>query len=197
MPAAAAPAAPVDWPSSTAQVEPPAAPPAEQVPIEPTMPAAEAPWTPEPPAFEAAAAVPAEAPPEPPPFVPPEPEPPIEPAKPIGAGWSIVGQGGEEISADQIGAEPARGTAKEEKKGKKGKGRKEEKEEEPAPVGAASGAAWDVVPHARARHEEINLANVPDGPKESVGMTLLSYAGLVGALVVVLLGVLLMVATSR
>ena len=205
MPAAAAPAAPVDWPSSTAPVEPPPAAPDEQVPIEPAMPAAEAPWEPAPlpeqPVFEPAAAVPAEAPPEPPPFVPPEPEPPVEPAKPVGAGWSIVGQGGEEISADEIGAEPARGTVKEEKKGKKGKRAKDEDkdrvEEEKVPVGAASGAAWDVVPHTRGRHEELNLASLADAPKESVGMTLLSYAGLVGALVVVLLGVLLMVATSR
>src|SRR5438067_11962349 len=182
-PAAAAPAAPVDWPSSTAPVEPPPAAPDEQVPIEPTMPAAEAPWEPAPlpeqPVFEPAAAVPAEAPPEPPPFVPPEPEPPVEPAKPVGAGWSIVGQGGEEISADEIGAEPARGTVKEEKKGKKGKRAKDEDkdrvEEEKVPVGAASGAAWDVVPHTRGRHEELNLASLADAPKESVGMTLLSY----------------------
>jgi len=53
------------------------------------------------------------------------------------------------------------------------------------------------VPHARGRHEELNLGNLDEPPKETIGMTLLSYAGLVGALVVVLLGVLLMVATTR
>ena len=108
-----------------------------------------------------------------------------EPAQPA---WSIVGQGGEEISADALGA----GTLRAEPR----KGDRKGEQKEAAGSDAKKGA-WDVVPHARGRHEELNLGNLDEGPKETVGMTLLSYAGLVGALVVVLLGVLLMVATTR
>jgi len=198
MPAAAAPAAPADWPSSTAQVEPPPAalPAEEQVPVEPAMPAAEAPW-----AAEPLPAEPFEAPPaETPAFEPaadsaaPEAVEPVaaEPAQPA---WSIVGEGGEEISADALGAgtlraEPKKGDQKGDQKGDKKGEQKEAKPDEKR-------GAWDVVPHARGRHEELNLGNLDEPPKETIGMTLLSYAGLVGALVVVLLGVLLMVATTR
>jgi hypothetical protein len=200
MPAAAAPAAPADWPSSTAQVEPPPAEPGgEQVPVEPTMPVADAPWAAapnptetyeappaEPPAFEPAAASATPAAPEPPAYVEPEPVA-AEPAK----AWSIVGEGGEEISADAIGTGPARA---EPKKGDK-KGQKED--QLPGDKKEEQRAAWDVVPHTRGKHEDLNLGNLEEAPKETMGMTLLSYAGLVGALVVVLLGVLLMVATTR
>jgi len=192
MPAAAAPAAPTDWPSSNAQVEPPAeAPPAEgQIPVEPTMPAAEAPWAAEPNPAETFEAPPAE--PEAPAFEPaatsaaPEAVEPVA-AEPATPAWSIVGQGGEEISADALGA----GTMRAEPKKRDQKDQPKE-----APSDAKKGA-WDVVPHARGRHEELNLGNLDEAPKETMGMTLLSYAGLVGALVVVLLGVLLMVATTR
>jgi hypothetical protein len=190
MPVAAAPAAPTDWPSSTAQVEPPLqAPPGdEQVPVEPTMPAAEAPWAAEPNPAETFEAPPAEAPA----FEPAAASAALEAAEPVAAepgkpAWSIVGQGGEEISADALGA----GTLRAEPK--KGEQKGEQKEAKPDD----KRAAWDVVPHVRGRHEDLNLGNLDEPPKETIGMTLLSYAGLVGALVVVLLGVLLMVATTR
>lgn len=198
MPAAAAAAAPVDWPSSSAQVEAPmAAPGEEQVPVEPSMPAAEAPWAAEPnPAAEGFPAAPAYSP-APPAYEPaaagaetqvmppgPDAPPALEPAAAGGRSmqsWSIVGQGGEEIPADSLGVG---GTARAEAAGKG--------EEKPAKRGR-----WDVIPHSRHKHEEVNLLMGQEAPKETVGMTLLSYAGLVGALVVVLLGVLLMVATTR
>ncbi len=203
MPAAAAPAAPVDWPSSSAQVEPPVAAPGEEpMPVEPSMPAAEAPWAAVPnPAAEGFAAAPPETPaytPAPPAYEPaaadaePQVMPPAPDAapapEPVGTApgravqsWSIVGQGGEEIPADSVAAG---GTARAER-AKKG----EQKEGKRAP--------WDIIPHTRHKHEEVNLVIGREAPKETIGMTLLSYAGLVGALVVVLLGVLLMVATTR
>jgi hypothetical protein len=205
MPAAAAAEAAVDWPSSSAQVEPPmAAPGQEQVPVEPSMPAAEAPWAAEPnPAAEGFPAAPAETPgyvpytPAPPAFEPAAADadtqvmPPAADATPAlepvtaDAGrsvqsWSIVGQGGEEIPADTL-APAGAGRAGREKGGQK----------------EAKRAPWDVIPHSRSKHEAVNLLMGQDAPRESMGMTLLSYAGLVGALVVVLLGVLLMVATTR
>ncbi|MEP7105193.1 MAG: hypothetical protein ABI838_05045, partial [Chloroflexota bacterium] len=118
--------------------------------------------------------------PEPPAEAPPLEPVAAEPARPAAQSWSIVGQGGEEIPSDAPGAG---GTPREE-----AAKRADKKEKR---------AAWDVIPHSRGKHEEVNLLMGQDAPKETIGMTLLSYAGLVGALVVVLLGVLLMVATTR
>lgn len=55
-------------------------------------------------------------------------------------------------------------------------------------------AGWSVLPHGDQRDDGLLGA---EAPKESLATTLLTYAGLVGALVVVLLGVVLMLATSH
>ncbi len=59
--------------------------------------------------------------------------------------------------------------------------------------------AWDVVPHQRHTRDEDGLLTqpVPYTRRQSTVQNVLSYVVLVGALVVVLLGVLLMLATSH
>ncbi len=110
----------------------------------------------------------------------PEPEPehaadsePAGETKENSAGWSIVEPASKET--------PAGGSA-----------RPVEESEDKQP-------AWDIVPHQRhERDQDFLLAQPPSYSRHHPAVqTVLSYAVLVGALVVVLLGVLLMLATSR
>jgi hypothetical protein len=197
--AAAAAAAPAAGPASAATIQPPAsdAPPSNEPPLPGVAPPGFAPpppgFAPPPPGFAPPPGPPPAYTPQEPTYTPPEPPPgppppPFEqapaevlPEPPPTAGdqtrpaWEIVQpdkQAAEDVAAAGVGA------------------------------GSSSQASWELDPREQqrvdefykkhGRHEEVDEED-PEGGQETIGQVLLSYAGLIIALLVIFLGILFMI----